>query len=64
MSQPYGSNGSSVEIKNKHRTGSSSVHVSSGGKSIAVQRAQKGYLGKAKGIMDELAKILRDCKIL
>ena len=38
----------------------SSVHVSSGGKSIAVQRTQKGYLSKAKGIMDELAKILRD----
>ena len=38
----------------------SSVHVSSGGKSIALQRTQKGYLSKAKGVMDELVKILKD----
>ena len=38
----------------------SSVYVSSGGKSIALQRTQKGYLSKAKGVMDELVKILKD----
>ena len=38
----------------------SSLHVSSGGKSSAVARTQKGYLSKSKGIMDELAKILKE----
>ena len=38
----------------------SSLHVSSGGKSSAVVRTQKSYLSKSKGIMDELARILKD----
>ena len=38
----------------------SSLHVSSGGKSSAAAGTQKGYLSKSKGIMDELAKILKE----
>ena len=37
-----------------------SLHVSSGGKSSAVVRTQKSCLSKSKGIMGELAKILKN----
>ena len=36
------------------------LHVSSGVKSIAVIKTQKGYLSKSKGIMDELTNILKN----
>lgn len=38
------------------------VHVSSGGKTAAVIRTQKGYLSKSKGIMDKIADILKEIR--
>jgi hypothetical protein len=38
----------------------STLHVSSGIKSVAAIKTQKGYLSKSKAIMDELANILKN----
>ena len=50
---------SSEEVQAPYRK-LTSLHVSSGGKSTATGRTQKGYLSKSKGIMDELAKISKE----
>ena len=36
------------------------MHVSSGGKTAAVIRTQKGYLSKSRGIMEKIAEILKE----